>query len=136
MSVPGNLTLGKKEKLCGRTPIERLFNGGGGRSLSAFPVRAVCVKTERSNGEPGIRIMVSVSKRHFKRAVMRNKIKRRLRETYRLNKDIIMQAVNNTPGKGLDIAFIWLDDKIWPTAEIELKMKNLLRRMAEKLMAQ
>lgn len=133
MSASGTLTLSKKEKLCGKKPIERLFAGGGSRSMSAFPLRMVYVKTERDAGEPYVKILVSVSKRHFKRAVKRNRVKRQVREAYRLNKDIIIRAFDKAGNEGLDIAFVWLDDKIWLTAEIEKRMRNLLHRVSEKI---
>lgn len=133
MSASGTLTLSKREKLCGRKPIERLFGGGGSRSMSAFPLRIVYVKAERDGREPDVKILVSVSKRHFKHAVKRNRVKRQVREAYRLNKDILLKAFDKDGNEGLDIAFIWLDDKLWSTAEVEKRMRSLLHRVSEKI---
>ena len=71
-------TLPKEERLCSRKALEELF-GGGHQSVSAFPIRAVYMPNEVGV----VRVMVSVSKRYFKRAVKRNRIKRQLREAYR-----------------------------------------------------
>ena len=57
-------TLPKEERLCSRKALEELF-GGGHQSVSAFPIRAVYMPNEVGV----VRVMVSVSKRYFKRAV-------------------------------------------------------------------
>ena len=80
-------TLPKSERLCSQKALQKLF-GGERRSVSVYPIRAVYADSE----EPGIRIMVSVGKRHFKRAVKRNRVKRQLREAYRLNKQILQRV--------------------------------------------
>lgn len=86
-------TLGKTERLSGKKSIENLLsNGRWGRSgclkYCALP------NSHDGSPEPG-RILVSVPKRLFKRAVKRNLLKRRIREAYRVNKlpgfDILFQ---------------------------------------------
>ena len=114
-------TLPKQERLCSRKALEELF-GGGSKSILAYPVRAVFQKTE----ETGIRIMVSVSKRFFKRAVKRNRIKRQLREAYRLNKRILQPAEG-----GLNIAFLWNSNELLPSAKVMEKMQTLLSKINE-----
>ncbi len=79
--------LKKEERLSLQKSVEALFEPGH-QSFSAFPLRAVFLSTEES----GVRILVSVSKRHFKRAVRRNLLKRRMRESYRTQKDLLGQA--------------------------------------------
>lgn len=73
----------KIEKLKSQKLIEKLFSDG--RSLVVYPLRLVYLKT---NFEDPVKIKagVSVSKRNFKKAVTRNRIKRLIREAYRLNK--------------------------------------------------
>ncbi|MCK0178820.1 ribonuclease P protein component [Flavobacteriaceae bacterium S0862] len=75
----------KKEKLKSKKLIEKMFIEG--RSISAFPLRLVYLETPFNDGVT-IKTGVSVSKRHFKSAVDRNRIKRLLREAYRLNKPV------------------------------------------------
>ena len=105
--------------------MEELF-GGGHQSVSAFPVRAVYMPNEVGV----VRIMVSVSKRYFKRAVKRNRIKRQLREAYRLQKELLQPLSG-----GLDIAFLWTSDEILPTKKVFQKMQNLLQRIHESVSA-
>jgi len=121
MDSPVPHTLGKEERLCSRKAIEELF-GGGHKSVTAYPIRAVYMPSEL----PGVRIMVSVSKRHFKRAVKRNRIKRQLREAYRLQKELLLPVEG-----GLDIAFLWTSADLLPTEKVFQKMHNLLQRIHE-----
>lgn len=132
MPASGSLTLSKKERLCSRTLTEKLFNGGGSRSMAAFPVRLVYMVTDLSEGEPAARMLVSVPKKCFKRAVKRNRVKRQVREAYRRNKDIITSRLSSLEGKGVVMAFIWIDDNLRSTPEVEEKVINLLNRLAEK----
>lgn len=116
-------TLPKEERLCSRKALDELF-AGGHRSLSAFPLRAVFMPTE----EPGVRILVSVPKRHFKRAVKRNRIKRQVREAYRLQKELLGSIAG-----GLNIAFLWTSADLLPSDRVHQKMQNLLIRIHEAL---
>ena len=78
-----NYTFNKKEKLKSQKLIEQLF--AQGQSVVAHPMRLVYLKTEFDEAIK-IKAGVSVSKRHFKKAVDRNRIKRLMREAYRLQK--------------------------------------------------
>ncbi len=125
-------TLCKQERLHNFRLIETLFGGGGSKSMSAFPVRAVYMLTDRMPGEPQAQVMVSVSKRHFKRAVKRNRVKRQLREAYRRNKQML-PLDNMDAGKAVVVAFIWLDNNLHDSAMVEQRVKNLLERIGEKI---
>ena len=83
-----------------------MFEGGVSKSFSIFPIRVVYMPVEQ--GEVPATILISVSKRRFKRAVKRNRVK-------------------------LAIAFIYLSDELVATAELEEKMKTALSRISEKL---
>lgn len=73
----------KTEKLKSKKLIDQLFNEG--KSISTFPLRLVYLKT-KFEGNLKVKTGVSVSKKHFKNATDRNRIKRLLREVYRTNK--------------------------------------------------
>jgi ribonuclease P protein component len=75
----------KQEKLKSKIAIELLFSQG--KSVSKYPLRLVFV--ENPDGNEKMQIGVSVSKKHFKKAVDRNYFKRLLREAYRLNKHLL-----------------------------------------------
>lgn len=85
-----DFTYPKQEKLKGKSEIDLLFAKGKWRSYGNL--RIIILKNHPEINPSGIKIGVSVSKKFFKRAVHRNRIKRLLRETYRLHKDIFNNA--------------------------------------------
>ncbi len=85
-------TYPKHEKLKSRTLINQLFSEG--KSVSKYPMRLVYVQVSELD-DSNIKLGVSVSKKHFKKAVDRNYYKRVLREAYRLNKSILLDAVED-----------------------------------------
>jgi len=134
MSASGAFTLGKEERICSRKLIERLFRGGGSRAMSAFPIRMVYLVDDRQGGEElQAKMLVSVPKRCFKRAVKRNRVKRQVREAYRKNKHLLLDRMAGVQEKTVAVAFIWLDDKLYDTASVERQVQNLLTRLGEKL---
>ncbi len=77
-------TFPKEEHLCRKKLIDELF-GKQGSSFGVYPLRIVWLKSEGPTAAPP-QVLISVSKRGFKRAVDRNRLKRLIREAYRLNK--------------------------------------------------
>ena len=127
-------TFRKHERLTLKREIDELFTPGS-KSFAAYPIRAVCRLAAFSASD--VKVLMSVSKRHFHHAVDRNRAKRQMREAYRTNKSIITEAVNSLNAAGerrsLNVAFIWLSDEPQDSALVERKIKNLLHRMAESL---
>ena len=85
----GRFSLGAKERLKSAKSIEYLFLDG--KAISAYPLRLVFIGN--SNGADPMRCAFSVSKRHFKKAVDRNRIKRLLRTSYRKIKPTLYQKL-------------------------------------------
>ena len=81
-------TYPKTEKLKSKTTIDLMFREG--KSVSKYPLRLVFAKSTFGEN-PEFKMGVSVSKKYFKKAVDRNYFKRVLRETYRLNKQILRE---------------------------------------------
>lgn len=125
-------TLSKKERLNSKAVIERLF-AGGSKSFPSYPLRVVYMPQESDEKDvPAASILISVPKKRFKRAVKRNLVKRQVREVYRKNKYLLLDALASK-NKRLVLAFIWLDNNIHSSAEVEEKVKKLLLHIAEKL---
>lgn len=131
-SINNLFTLRKSERTCSKIAIDNLFKGGHSRSMSAFPVRVVYLISDTPQQEQ-CQIMVSVPKKCFKRAVKRNRVKRQIREAYRLNKAIVTEQMKKHEGKYLTMAFIWLAPELHDTEEIKMKIKSLLGRISERL---
>lgn len=126
-------TFGKKERLCKHTLIEQLFVGDASQ-LKAWPLRLMYVLKDRQDEqEAAVQVLVSVSKRYFKRAVKRNRVKRQIRESFRLQRQGLMRVLNLHPQKQLLVAFIWQDDKLHGTEMVCVKVKKLLDGLTEKL---
>ena len=132
-------TLRKSERLDKKKVIEKMF-AGGSRSFSVFPLRVVYLPVEEL--EAPVSILVSVSKRRFKRAVKRNRVKRQIREAYRKNKSLLVDmnkhgllAVLTEKKCRLAVAFIYLSDQLVDSSVIEDRMKTALARIAEKVAA-
>jgi ribonuclease P protein component len=127
-------TLPKKERLCSKKLIDHLFLCPA-HTKKVWPVKArfqVVDKTE--DDEPSVMILVSVSKRCFKRAVKRNRVKRQLREAYRLQKQLLAEAMSaQCPGKRLLVAFVWMEAKLHDTATVETAMVSLMEKVAGSL---
>ena len=124
-------TFTKRERLVSLKLTETLFQGGDSHSLAAFPVRAVYMKQQRRQGDAPVQLLVSVPKKRFHHAVDRNRVKRQLREAYRLNKGILTQAIPEA--EQLLLAFVWLSDLHVTTPVVNSRVVSLLRRVAEKL---
>lgn len=124
-------TLGKEERLNSKALIERLFSGGS-KSFPAFPLRVVYMPVEPAEEGAAVSILISVPKKRFKRAVKRNLVKRQVREAYRKNKHLLLDALA-ARNQRLVIAFIWLDNSIHSAAEVEEKVQRLLFHIAERL---
>ena len=84
-------TYPKHEKLKSKTTIDLLFSEG--KSVSKYPLRLVFAPIALEDDEQ-IKMGVSVSKKYFKKAVDRNYFKRVLRETYRLNKQLLLENMD------------------------------------------
>ena len=132
MNICGK-TLGNKERIKSKKQLEMLFGNGRSRSMAAFPVRLVYMIHDSTPDKPQLMIMVSVSKRHFKHAVKRNRAKRQLREAYRLNKHVLASAAERLEGKTLSMGFIWVSDKLMPTEIVEKSVINLMERLNERI---
>jgi ribonuclease P protein component len=83
----------KNEKLKSSKTIDSLFTNG--KTVSKFPLRLVYSQQDSDNNSM-LKIGVSVSKKHFKKAVDRNYFKRVLRECYRLNKHLLLDKITKS----------------------------------------
>lgn len=119
-------TLGKQERLKSKKLIEKLYREGS--SVKVFPLRMVYLQTEHTSNFPA-QVGVSVGKRNFKKAPDRNRLKRLMRETYRLQKDIVYDTLEKP--YVFMISYIGREEK--PYEELYSKMNKLLNLFMEEV---
>lgn len=119
-------TYGKKEKLKSKKLIDTLFEEG--RSVKAFPLRMVFLETPLQEEGISIQASVSVSKRNHKLAVTRMRIKRLMREAYRLNKNKI-----DTKGTTFVVLIIYTSRDVLSFKEINKAAVKLLNRFQDEI---
>lgn len=122
-------TFSKQERLCSIKAIEALF--ADGKTINHFPFRIVYALRPALDIYPA-QVAMSVPKRSFKRAVKRNHLKRRMREAYRLNKQVVYQALQSS-NFTLHFMFIYVSTRIAEYAEIERKLVEALQLLAQRL---
>lgn len=116
----------KKEKLKGKKLIEQLFKKG--ESLSGFPLRLFFLKIDAPT-DVKIKTGVAVPKKNFKSAVKRNRIKRLLRESYRLNKHLVF---NNSEGS-FAFLILYLGKEMPDYQKVEKSMQIVLQKFLKKI---
>ena len=119
-------TLGKQERLKSKKLIEKLYKEGS--SKKAFPFRMMYLQTDHTSDFPA-QVGVSVAKRNFKKAPDRNRLKRLMRETYRLQKHIVYDNLEKP--YVFMISYIGKEEK--PYEELFSKMNKLLNLFVEEV---
>ena len=116
----------QSERLKSRKQIEALF--AGGKSFGVFPIR-VTYRFFPLTKASGLQVGVTASKKYFKKAVERNRIKRLLREAYRLQKEEIQLQLKNSGQQGIAF-FIYTDKSIASFDVIKTAMAKCLKRLS------
>ena len=119
----------KNQKLCSEKEIERLFKTGSFISESPFKIIWQLQKTTEN---ATVKALIVVSKKRLKLAVERNFIKRRIKESYRLQK-FFLESFLKKHGFQLNLAIIYQDDKLLDYRIIEMKINTLINRLINKL---
>ena len=120
-------TFKKSERLHSKKQIDRLFVDGN--SFYKYPFKVIFI-LDKTGELTSSQVLISVSKRNFKKAVDRNKLKRLIREAYRKNKYMLSATTNNNNGSLL-IGLLYTEKTILPYSEIERKIILILQRLNE-----
>ena len=118
-------TFPKEEHLCRKKLIEELFSKQGS-SFGVYPLRIVWIKAPAPTSAPP-QVLISVSKRTFKRAVDRNRLKRLIREAYRLNKYRLTEQPGGHTVALLGIIFTGKEKS--PLTVVEKKLISAFHRL-------
>lgn len=124
-----SFTYGRKDKLKSRKLTEELF--AKGRSVSVFPIK-VFYTWQPAGGPALLQAGVGVSARNFRKAVERNRIKRLLREAYRLQKAELSSTCTDKQ-KGMALFFLYVGKEMPDQALITDKMRKALSKLAEQI---
>ena len=122
-------TLIKEERLNGKTTVDELFSSD--KSFFCYPYRVVYV--ELTDDEPqahSCRVMFNVPKRLHKRAVMRNGIRRKVKEVYRLHKNDLYQQLGD---KRIHLAILYSSKEDLPYELLEQKWLQVQSRLISQL---
>ncbi|WP_165871561.1 ribonuclease P protein component [Flaviaesturariibacter flavus] len=121
--------LPRRQKLKSRSAIDALFRGG--QRFSVFPVLSWYRWAPAEGRDSGIGVGFSCSKKHFKKAVDRNRVKRLMREAWRLQKaELLAFATEN--GLKLEVFFIYIDKTLPEYETIFAAVGKSLRQLKKK----
>ncbi len=122
-------TFKKEERLCNKKLIDGLYHNGS--SFLCYPYKVSWLKT--GAGKLPVQALFTVPKKRFKRAVDRNLIKRRMREAYRLHKQLFLYDQLIEQNKHIALALIYVGTDIAGYALIEKKMLKMFTLLVEQV---
>ena len=120
-SQKGRFSFSKEERISEKKIIDTLFNNGKKFNNNPFDIRFI---NQEFKDDSFSRVLITVSSSRIKSAVKRNLLKRRIKESYRKNKNIISN-------KSLMIAFVYVSDEILMYSDINDSVIKILKKLSK-----
>jgi ribonuclease P protein component len=122
----------RSERLKSRRTIGRLFDRQGETAV-AYPLRLMWLPVPEPHGAAPVQFTLSVPKRRFRRAADRNLLRRRIREAYRRQKQLLAPALATAPAAQYAVVALYTGREIQDYRTIERSMRRLLRKFADRI---
>lgn len=119
----------KEERLCSRALILQLVKKGS--SFLLYPFRITSYPAELPTKDYPVQLVINVSRRRFKKAADRNRIKRQVREAYRKHKSEELYTHLRRNGHSLALMISYVGKELLPSAEMEKKLILVLKRLQQ-----
>ncbi len=117
----------KNERLYHRKVINEVF--ANGNSFLLFPFRIQYLFVDKNEEYANAQILISIPKKRIKRAVDRNLIKRRTKESFRLNKHLFIDEINTK--KSLAIAVVYIANDVLEYKKIDISFKKIITKLSD-----
>lgn len=125
-------TFRKEERINSQLLIDKLF-GGGNTAMTVFPLRAILmVEDAEDDSNCPVKVLISVPKKRLHLAIERNRMKRLVREAYRLHKHDLWDMAT-IKRKRVSLAFVFIGEQLFSQEKITKSVMKLLTRTAEQL---
>jgi ribonuclease P protein component len=124
-------TFSKGERLCSKKTISQLFEREGTLRVSEYPL-ALVWKTAEHNSDFPAQVVFSISRKYTRKSVSRNRIRRQMRELYRLKKHLIYNALEE---KKLKVAIMisYTGPEKMEFAELAIKFERLIEKVIKNI---
>jgi ribonuclease P protein component len=121
-----NVEFGKKYKLCSHTIIKAVFEEG--KTIKQYPLRSIAMTLEPDSTKAAFQLVISVPKRNFKKAHDRNRIRRQLKEAFRLNKLALEEKLIEQKQQ-IALFIVYTERTALEYKVLESKMKKLIQQI-------
>lgn len=126
-------TFSTSERLKSRKIISTLFQKDKAQSFGSYPIRIIWVEQKNSESSNSLQAAFTVPKKNFRRANVRNTIRRRLREAYRLHKHLIYESLNDDSSSQFALMWLYTGKEEAPYEQIEKAMISAIKRFIREI---
>ena len=124
-------TFKKAERLKSRKQIGSLFSGG--YSYAVYPLRLVWLPLDEEHGKAPVQFALTVAKKRIRKASHRNRVRRRMREAWRLNKHLLYEKLTDQSSTFAFMVIFTGKEEEATFANLERAMQTIIQRFPKKL---